>query len=167
TGFVGPAFVPLAHPLARIEHEQNALWVTPNIGAPLLFSGPGAGPEVTAAAILDDVAEIATAGKPRRASGGEFAGDEPITCQAPVTPWLLRFTFDGNVPSQQEVSEFLGSHGIWFSQAGRDVRDNEVTVRHGLVHTAPRLHVELALSALRHATGCATHAIRALEYGDV
>jgi homoserine dehydrogenase len=55
--FVGPAFVPRSHALSHITGLTNAICLDTERGA-LCFSGPGAGPDVTAATLLDDVAEI-------------------------------------------------------------------------------------------------------------
>ena len=63
TAFCGPAFVPGHHPLARVSGVQNAVRLR-NVGGDLFFAGPGAGPEVTAATLLDDAAEIAWSDTP-------------------------------------------------------------------------------------------------------
>jgi len=56
---VHPALVPLQHPLASIRGAQNAVFVQgPSVGE-LLFSGPGAGGEPTATAVLGDVVTAA------------------------------------------------------------------------------------------------------------
>jgi hypothetical protein len=56
--WIGPAFLPLDHPLARLDGVANALQLTNMSGDTLTFAGPGAGPEATALTILDDVAEL-------------------------------------------------------------------------------------------------------------
>ena len=62
--FVGPAFVAGAHPLARVSGVTNGIVIQPCAASPaahggaLCFIGPGAGPDVTAATLLDDVAEL-------------------------------------------------------------------------------------------------------------
>lgn len=56
---VKPTLVPLDHPLASVRGAQNAVFVEgPAIGQ-LLFSGPGAGGEPTATAVLGDVIDAA------------------------------------------------------------------------------------------------------------
>ena len=55
TGRVGPAFIPNSHLFAGLSGVTNALELHPTIGAPITFVGPGAGPEITAQTILDDV----------------------------------------------------------------------------------------------------------------
>lgn len=56
---VHPTLVPMEHPLASIRGAQNAIYVEgPQIGE-LLFSGPGAGGDPTATAVLGDVIDAA------------------------------------------------------------------------------------------------------------
>ena len=55
--FAGPALVPARHPLAQVSLASNALRLRDIAGSELCFTGPGAGPDVTAITILDDVVE--------------------------------------------------------------------------------------------------------------
>ncbi len=64
--FVGPAFVRDDHPLARVHGALNGVLLHSRYAGPLFYSGPGAGPDVTAATILDDVATLADMGALRR-----------------------------------------------------------------------------------------------------
>ncbi|TAK14973.1 MAG: homoserine dehydrogenase [Acidobacteria bacterium] len=57
TANVGPAFVPSTHLFAGLSGVTNALELQPRVGPPITFVGPGAGPEITAQTILDDVIE--------------------------------------------------------------------------------------------------------------
>src|SRR5260370_1009432 len=54
---VGPAFVGGTHPLARVAGVTNGVVIDAPRGAQC-YIGPGAGPDVTAETLLDDVAEI-------------------------------------------------------------------------------------------------------------
>lgn len=54
-GKVAPAVIPASHLFAGLSGVTNALELHPAIGAPITFVGPGAGPEITAQTILDDV----------------------------------------------------------------------------------------------------------------
>ena len=62
--WVGPAVFESAHPFAALSGVQNALEFAAGAGDPVTFSGPGAGPRVTAGTILDDVAEVLGAWTP-------------------------------------------------------------------------------------------------------
>ncbi len=53
----GPAYVQGANALSRVDGVQNAIALTTLWSGELFFSGPGAGPTVTAATVLDDVIE--------------------------------------------------------------------------------------------------------------
>jgi homoserine dehydrogenase len=56
---VHPALVPAQHPLAAIRGAQNAVFVQGPAVGELLFSGPGAGGEPTATAVLGDMVTAA------------------------------------------------------------------------------------------------------------
>jgi len=58
---VQPAFVPIAHPLASVSNEFNAIFVKGNAVDDLMFYGKGAGPLPTGSAIMGDVIEISRA----------------------------------------------------------------------------------------------------------
>lgn len=58
TAFVRPEFVPAAHPLATITGRDNAIVIESRHSGRLVFAGPGAGPEITAATLLDDAIEV-------------------------------------------------------------------------------------------------------------
>ncbi|MCG0237827.1 MAG: homoserine dehydrogenase [Firmicutes bacterium] len=56
---VEPAFLPLDHPLARVEGAMNAIWVEGVEIGETLFYGPGAGGLPTATAVIADLLEAA------------------------------------------------------------------------------------------------------------
>jgi homoserine dehydrogenase len=56
-GTVGPAFIENTHLFAGLSGVTNALELQTRVGAPITFVGPGAGPDITAQTILDDVIE--------------------------------------------------------------------------------------------------------------
>ena len=62
--WVGPAFVREGHPLGRLNGVTNGVRLTGWDGHAVTFEGPGAGPEVTAVTILDDIAEIVSSSTP-------------------------------------------------------------------------------------------------------
>jgi homoserine dehydrogenase len=59
---VGPEVLPGDHPLARVRGALNGVLLESRFAGPLFYSGPGAGPDVTAATILDDLATLVDAG---------------------------------------------------------------------------------------------------------
>ena len=84
-GSVGPALVPVSHPLSSVSNEFNAVFVTGNAVDSLMFYGRGAGPLPTGSAVLGDVIGIARrlekdsaydlVPQLRYDSGLEFAGE--------------------------------------------------------------------------------------------
>lgn len=55
---VAPEFVPWNHPLSRVDGPLNGVLLESRFAGRLFYSGPGAGPDVTAATLLDDVVTI-------------------------------------------------------------------------------------------------------------
>ncbi len=161
--YVGPTLVPAADPLANLSREQNGVRLMgPEIGR-LFYSGPGAGPEVTASTLLDDAVEVLTKGPAsirRLAAAGR---GKPSACRSPETPWMLRLRFPRGAPTGSELSEFLGAQGIWFRQL-TDVRHGEEgDVKYAVTYPASRERLSGALAALHATTGCETYPIRVLE----
>jgi hypothetical protein len=72
TAWVGPAYVSEGHSFARLDGVANALRLTDAAGHTVTFAGPGAGPDVTAGTILDDVIECHWQRPARLRSPGEL-----------------------------------------------------------------------------------------------
>jgi homoserine dehydrogenase len=158
TAFVGPAFVPASHPLARIDGVENAVRLRTPDGE-LLFAGPGAGPDVTAATVIDDALEAA--------AGRSFAtgGARPVAraiAGTPPTPWFVRIA-GRRLPAAEDIADFLGSYGIWLrrTSAHRESSGREHT--HVLTHRIGRERLTLALAALGASAGCDSLALRVVE----
>jgi homoserine dehydrogenase len=154
--FVGPAFVPGAHPLSHVDGVENAL-ILNGVRGRLLFQGPGAGPDVTAATVLDDVAEIAAG--VALPPAGELISARPA---APATEWMI--TLDGGrLPRAVDVADLLSAHGIYPHRvSARHTRDGRES-QSLLVWPARRSQLEPALEALCRASGCSARTLRALE----
>jgi homoserine dehydrogenase len=154
--FAGPAFVPAAHPLARVDGVENALLLGGRLGR-LLFQGPGAGPEVTAATVLDDVHEAATGVAPPARTALKSG-----TPGAPETAWML--TLEGaRLPPAVEVADFLASHGIFMQRATARRTCGGQESQSLLVWPASRGRLQAALSGLVRAAECAVTPLRVLE----
>ena len=151
----GPAFVPNAHPLAAVDGVENALILDTPRGR-LLFQGPGAGPDVTAATVLDDVQEALAGGC---ASTAETLASGPAA--APLTGWLITLEA-ARLPRGADVADYLASHGLFAHRvstisaaAGRESRSL-------LLWPAPGAAVEQAIQGLCAAGRCQASALRAL-----
>jgi homoserine dehydrogenase len=97
TAWVGPAFVPADHPLARLDGVDNALAITGQAGERVTFAGPGAGPAITAATMLDDAIEAVSGqrGEPLPAEATPRA--MPVTVHAPEGGWFLRLGAEAQI----------------------------------------------------------------------
>jgi len=164
--FAGPAFVPSGDPLAHLEGVANGLVLRDRSGHSLLFAGPGAGPDVTAATILDDVVEALDGTGDGRAEAGHD-DREPVVRQratSPSTAWLLTLSGSPALPPGAEISDLLGSFGVWIERTGRERRDGVDSVAL-LTYGCPRDRIDAAARALESAARCRVSALRALR-GD-
>ncbi|HUR20638.1 MAG TPA: homoserine dehydrogenase [Vicinamibacterales bacterium] len=136
--WVGPAFVPHSHPFAHARGVTNILSVGRGDSA-VWFSGPGAGPAVTAATVIDDVVEAASACGARALAATEAAAPVAGQLRRPQTgAWFL--ALDGVPSTVGEVAEFLASNHLpAVSVSGEGPRIGVVT--------APAAHAVL-LSAI-------------------
>ncbi len=106
--WVGPAFVPNGHPFAALDDVANVLRVGVGESA-VTFTGPGAGREVTAATIIDDLVEVA--------SGQRLASRRPVgppiakaLRQIPQGAWFL--ALDHVATSVGDLAEFLAARHL-------------------------------------------------------
>ena len=138
--FVGPAFVGGAHPLARVSGATNGIVIRGEYGVQC-YTGPGAGPEATAATLLDEVAEVMTEPRVRPPSPEPSRAAASVT--RPDTAWFLRLT----AARDSDIADLLGSYGIWCTRLAR--RGDHTFA---LICPAGYARVQSALAAVEAAT---------------
>jgi homoserine dehydrogenase len=109
---VGPALIPVGHPLAAVRDEFNALMVASDGFGRNLFMGKGAGPAPTAASLLADILDIAQGrGWPVGADHPFLAGPAPAGAGAAPCRLYLRLA----VPDRPGVLAAVAGR---FAEAG-------------------------------------------------
>lgn len=109
-GWVGPAFVPASHAFAQVDGVTNILSVGRGASA-VLFSGPGAGPGVTALTVLDDVVEAVSGRGPRALPAPEASAPVAHRLRVPRSgAWCL--ALDHVTSSAGELAEFLAANHL-------------------------------------------------------
>ncbi|HEX5474418.1 MAG TPA: homoserine dehydrogenase [Vicinamibacterales bacterium] len=149
--FVAPAFVPDSHPLAAIAGSTNGLLLTGTSGTQF-YSGPGAGPAITAATLLDDVVEAIARG-PVDLGASETVG---AVWEAPIAGALVRV--DGATTHAAPLADLIAGYGI--------VCSHVVTAADRVylqTFPAERVRLDAALDAIRSAAGAQVAAFPALE----
>lgn len=147
---VGPAFLGATHPLGRVSGVTNGVVIDADRGVQC-YIGPGAGPEVTAATLLDDVSEVVTERRVRTAAFDAIARASAVA--RPDGDWFIRFA---GCARPTDIADLLGSYGIWCARLER--RADRVYAL--TCHASPgRLHA--ALDAVQAATGATTAAFPA------
>ncbi|MEO6213781.1 MAG: homoserine dehydrogenase [Vicinamibacterales bacterium] len=155
SAFAGPAFVPSAHALATVDGADNALLLDGRHGR-MLFRGPGAGPDVTAATIMDDVYEAT-----RPAS---FCALPPLRRATPSpaeTSWFIRLSAE-QLPRSVEIADLLASHGVFLHRTHLSTGIGSESFA-ALTFGCARSRVQRALRALDAAAPCGATLFRALE----
>ena len=89
--FVAPAWVPASHPLAAFSGRDNAIVVEGRHIDRLVFAGPGAGPDITAATLLDDAVEAAQSARLPQPLALRRPSDAKPVVEAD-TGWFVRVT---------------------------------------------------------------------------
>lgn len=154
--FAGPAFVPTSHPLHDVDDVENALLLETTRGR-LLFQGPGAGPTVTAAAVIDDVHEVV-----RGVAPTESRGLSPDTARPPHTGWFVALA-GVRLPSNIELSEYFAAHDIYIRRTTEKQTRDGLERQGFLTWPAASRVIEDALGGLEAAGHVTSLALRALE----
>jgi homoserine dehydrogenase len=158
TAFAGPAFVPSAHPLAALHAATNGICLQSRSGSRVCFTGPGAGPDVTAITILDDVLE---------AVGGpldEFRSVRPAAVASPATGWLVRLGPypDGSAPRPIDTQNLLSPHDIRIARTAAHAASGNGELCF-ITDPCTRQRIEAALTHMTASGTCVSTCIRVLE----
>ena len=154
--FIGPALVPLDHPLASLGGTLSGIQFSGRFVSDLFFSGPGAGPDVSAATIVDDAVEAVSSGPtlpraPRRAT-------TTVRLKAPETGWFVRATFPGVVPDRTSTERLFATHGLRV-EAVTEAAEATRWLRLG---TSTRQELSKGLTAVRETHRVDTTGVRAV-----
>jgi homoserine dehydrogenase len=110
SAFVGPALLASTEPLASLGGVLNGIRLDGRHVSNLFFSGPGAGPHVTAATLLDDAVQAAWF--ERRIHDRPPVTSLSVFPSSPLTPWLLRVTLPGVLPGAAAVAGIVAAAGL-------------------------------------------------------
>jgi homoserine dehydrogenase len=156
SAWVGPAFVPHGHALSGIDGVTSAiLLAAAGSPTPLLFAGPGAGPDVTAATLLDDVLSTRDVRSNACANSWRAPAIEPS-----VGRRFLRFRGLAPEVGSRDLSELLAAYDIWTERWHLDA---DGARRWALTHPCADGSLSAALRAAAAAAGCEAAALRVLE----
>jgi homoserine dehydrogenase len=162
SAFVAPAFVSARHPLASLSGVANGVWLK-SAHASLFYSGPGAGPAVTATTLLDDVAEALT----RNHEARPWCESVAATVSAPAEGrWLVRLTAAHGLPSASDTADLLSSHDIWTSRITETTSQPGSDCRWLVALPCAKHRLARALESLERAAGCEVTCLPVLEDPD-
>ncbi|MFP5331144.1 MAG: homoserine dehydrogenase [Acidimicrobiia bacterium] len=146
---VHPALVPLDHPLASVRGAHNAVFVAgPSVGE-LLFSGPGAGGEPTATAVLGDVIAAArellsgTQVAPRI----RFGDGQVLDFSEATTKWYMRLEVADAPGVLAQIAASFGDHDVSIMSLWQEGRGDDATLLL-VTHDAREADLRSAATAL-------------------
>lgn len=152
---VHPAFVPTSHPLASITGVYNGLWFKGDFVGSLLFSGRGAGGNVTASAVVGDligiVRNLADEGKGSAMPYGPPGNVAPM--EDLVCPWYFRLIVENRPRTLGEIAQVFGLEDISIRTLEMQVLPSGQGEIALLTHEALESKVQAAQLALRSEPG--------------
>ena len=147
---VHPLMLPADHPLAAIRGATNAIFVQGSSVGELLFSGPGAGGEPTATAVLGDVidaarehlsgAQVAPAIRVRPGDVVDFGDVE--------TQWCIRLEVVDSPGVLAQIAAAFGEAGVSILSVRQEGRGDRATLLL-VTHTAREAAQQAAVATLR------------------
>ena len=158
--FAGPAFVPAGHPLAAVHGVQNAIVLRNRIAGDLLFAGPGAGPRVTAATLLDDAVQIARGGD--RAMKPARRTTRSVRPLQPETAWFIGVGGDDRAP-ETRIADLLAAYGVGVQRGINEPALGGPRNCWLITHRCTEDRIDQALAAVSAETRCETFRARAVE----
>jgi homoserine dehydrogenase len=155
------------HPLASVRGAQNAIFLEgPAIGQ-LMFSGPGAGGEPTATAVLGDMIDAGrellagTAATPKV----QFQPSRLVDFAEVSTSWYLRLEVDDSPGVLATVAGMFGQHGVSIGSVWQEGRGDDATLLI-VTHAAPERDMRAALGDLANYEGVSQVAAAIRVYSD-
>ncbi|MBK5268042.1 MAG: homoserine dehydrogenase [Acidimicrobiia bacterium] len=155
------------HPLASVRGAQNAIFLEgPAIGQ-LMFSGPGAGGEPTATAVLGDMIDAGrellagTAATPKV----QFQPSRLVDFAEVSTSWYLRLEVDDSPGVLATVAGMFGQHGVSIGSVWQEGRGDDATLLI-VTHAAPEREMRAALDDLANYEGVSQVAAAIRVYSD-
>lgn len=127
---VHPVLIPIEHPLASIRGATNAVFIEGPAIDSLLFSGPGAGGDPTATAVLGDVIDAAreTLAGAQVAPRIRFSRGELVPFEEVQTEWYVRLQVDDRPGVLAKVASVFGDVGVSIRSVWQEGVDSEAAL---------------------------------------
>jgi homoserine dehydrogenase len=146
---VHPAMVPRDHPLASIRGATNAVFIEGATIESLLFSGPGAGGDPTATAVLGDMIDAAreTLAGAQVAPRIRFSPGELVPFTDIPTRWYVRLQVDDQPGVLAKIAAGFGDEDVSIRSVWQEGVDEEAALI-VVTHQAPESAQRAALATL-------------------
>ena len=148
---VEPTFIAKTHPLASVNDEYNAVYVSGENVGETMFYGPGAGGLPTATAVMSDVVE-AIKNMGLGVNGKQFViprfKKELTPADKRFSQYYLRLRVKDEIGAFASISELFNQLGISFERILQTPRKDELAEIIVVTHTASNENFATALKQL-------------------
>lgn len=148
---VEPTFIAKTHPLASVNDEYNAVYVSGENVGETMFYGPGAGGLPTATAVMSDVVE-AIKNMSLGVNGKQFVNPrfkkELTPADKRFSQYYLRLRVKDEIGAFASISELFNQLGISFERILQTPRKDEFAEIIVVTHTASNENFATALKQL-------------------
>ncbi|MGI9250219.1 MAG: homoserine dehydrogenase [Pseudohongiellaceae bacterium] len=159
---VHPALIPHHHPLSHINGVNNAILIDSNPMGTTLYTGPGAGAEATASAVVADLIDLGrhTLTPTNHPSPPPLGYHTPATPQPPVldiddieTTCYLRLSTQNKPDAMAQISTALETHNIGTDAIIQKEAVNKTATIIILTHKTQERRLNDALATLKKLDG--------------
>lgn len=141
---VHPALVPSDHPLAAVNNEFNALFVTGDAVGQLMFYGKGAGAAPTGSAVVSDLLNIFTMDTASHVISQPTADTVSITGETD-SEYYVRLQVQDCPGVLGMITTIFGSHGVSLASVVQRGKGDDIVPLVFITHTVLREVLDKAL----------------------
>jgi len=149
---VGPVLLPKAHPLAGVNYENNAVFVTGAAVGETMFYGPGAGELPTATSVVSDLITVAKNSR-LGTNGNAFNSYKHETKHTPkeqvFSKYYLRLTMDDKTGTFLKLTQIFAEAGVGFDKILQQPYDDFTATVVIVTHSTSQAQLEQAIARVK------------------
>lgn len=154
-GMVGPMLLPNEHPLAGVNNENNAVFVTGASVGETMFYGPGAGELPTATSVVSDLITIAKNIRMHTTGDGfsHYQHETKLTLKQDIqAKYYLRLNMTDKTGTFLKLTQLFAAHHIGFEQIIQQPFDQDSATVVIITHQGSKQQLDQAIDGLKSDT---------------
>ncbi|MBC1292115.1 homoserine dehydrogenase [Listeria booriae] len=146
---VGPVLLPKYHPMAGVNNENNAVFVTGAAAGETMYYGPGAGELPTATSVVSDIITVAKNSK-LGTNGNAFNSYQHDTKQTSpddiFSKYYMRIVMDDKTGTFLKLTQIFAEAGVGFDKILQEPLDDYTATVVVVTHVTSKAQLEQAIS---------------------